>query len=220
MYDVEIAQALLEIGAVGFTPSAPITFKSGIISPVYVDNRQLIFWPTQWRQVIEGFQAIIASRDIHFDVVAGIATGGIPHSSVLAYNLRVPTIYIRKESKGHGKQNLIEGGSVAGKTVLLVEDMITTGGSSLAGVTALREAGALVKDCLTITNYGFAMSIQAFQVADVRLHSLTDFYTIVQQAVKSEKLDRADIEIIEDWLREPHQWAERHGFDEEDPTEI
>ena len=220
MSDIEIAQALLEIGAVGFSPEAPVTFKSGIVSPVYVDNRQLIYWPRQWQQVIEGFQNLIIDHEISFDLIAGIATGGIPHSSALAYTLGLPSIYIRKELKDHGSQRQIEGGPVEGQRVLLVEDMITSGGSSLAGVTTLREAGAEVIDCLTITTYGFAMSVQAFQVAGVRLHALTDFHTIVLEGVKSERLKHDDIEIIEDWLREPHQWAERHGFGDDDHPEI
>lgn len=212
MHDRDIAQLLLEIDAVGFTPRQPITFKSGIVSPVYVDNRRIIFWPQHWQQVIAGLQELIERQDLEFDVIAGIATGGVPHSSALAFTLGVPSVYVRKESKEHGTQNRIEGGDIGGKRVLLVEDMVTTGGSSLNGVTLLREYGAEVADCLTITTYGFPMAYHAFQVAGVRLHPLTDFYTIVQEGVNLGKLEASDIDIIEDWLHEPHQWAERQGL--------
>lgn len=209
MLDVQVARALLAIEAVGFSPYNPITFKSGILSPVYVDNRRLIYWPQQWRVIVEGFRELINRNRIEFDVIAGIATGGIPHSSALAYKLQKPAVYVRQQSKEHGQQNRIEGGAVDGRRVLLVEDMITTGGSSLSGVAALRDAGAIVDDCLTITTYGFAMSRQAFQVAQVRLHALTNFGTIVTEAMRAGHFGETERAIIEDWLNDPHGWAER-----------
>ncbi|MBZ0303009.1 MAG: orotate phosphoribosyltransferase [Anaerolineae bacterium] len=209
MLEAQVAQALLEIGAVGFSPYDPITFKSGILSPIYVDNRRLIYWPQQWRVVIEGFRELINRHRIEFDIVAGIATGGVPHSSALAYLLQQPSVYVRPQAKEHGKQNRIEGGDVTDQRILLVEDMITTGGSSLSGVTALREAGAVVSTCLTITTFGFAMSQQAFQVAGVNLYMLTDIRTIVQEARRAGYFGDAEQRIIEDWLQDPHGWAER-----------
>ena len=98
-----IAKALLEIGAIGFSPAAPITFKSGIRSPVYVDNRSLIYHPCAWRRVIGGFRELIEGRALEFDLIAGVAVGGIPHSSALAYLMDSPSVFIRKESKGHGR---------------------------------------------------------------------------------------------------------------------
>ncbi|MAS35808.1 MAG: orotate phosphoribosyltransferase [Anaerolineaceae bacterium] len=209
MLDAQIARALLQIEAVGFSPYNPITFKSGILSPVYVDNRRLIYWPEQWRLVVEGFRQLVEREQLAFDVIAGIATGGVPHSSALAYAMQRPSIYIRSESKGHGKQNRIEGGAVEGKRILLVEDMITTGGSSLSGVAALRDAGAIVEHCLTITTYGFPMSRQAFEAANVRLHALAEFKIIVKEAQNAGQFGEAERALIEDWLDDPHQWAER-----------
>jgi orotate phosphoribosyltransferase len=214
MLDIQVANALIEIQAVGFSPQQPVTFKSGIISPAYVDNRRLIYWPDQWKLVIEGFQTYLVDQNLQFDVIAGIATGGVPHSSVLAYNLKKPSVYVRQQSKDHGTQNLIEGGNVRDRRVLLVEDMITTGGSSLNGVRVLREAGATVTDCLAVTSYGFAMSQQAFQVAQVQLHTLTTFPVIVQESYKRGTLNPAELSIVEDWLVEPHHWAERQNFED------
>ena len=201
-----IAKALLEIGAVGFTPDEPVTFKSGIRSPVYVDNRCLIFHPAPWRLVIEGFSALIDSEQLQHDVIAGVAVGGVPHSSALAYKRRVPSVFIRKESKGHGKAQRIEGGELMNRQALLVEDLVTTGGSSLSAVDALREAGAEARDTLAIISYGFDEAAQAFESAGVRLHTLTDFATVLEQARLAGKLDMQQIAIIKRWLDDPHNW--------------
>lgn len=213
MLEVDVARALLKIEAVGFTPYQPIQFKSGILSPVYVDNRRLIYWPQQWRLVIEGFRELVNRKRLELDVIAGIATGGVPHSSALAFIMQRPSVYVRSEAKGHGTQNRIEGGAVDGRRVLLVEDMITTGGSSLSGVAALRAAGALVEDCLTITTYEFSEARDNFAAAQIRLHPLTDFRTIVQEAERAGLFGAVERAIIEDWLDDPHGWAERQNND-------
>lgn len=201
-----IARALLEIRAVVFSPRAPVTFKSGILSPVYVDNRRLPFWPQQWQLVIEGFCQMIAAQGLTFDVIAGIAAAGIPHSAVLAYRLMTPSVFVRKEAKDHGLRSQIEGGDVSGRRVLLVEDLVTTGGSSLAGIEALRAAGAMVTDCLCITTYGFPEAWAAFRAADVRLHPLTPFTTIAVEAAALGYFGPQELALVEAWLRDPHGW--------------
>ena len=204
-----IAKALLDIGAVGFAPRAPITFKSGIVSPVYVDNRILIYHPDPWHKVVKGFATAIADLALEFDLIAGVAVGGVPHSSALAYVLNTPSVFIRKESKGHGKGQRIEGGEVAGKTVLLVEDLVTTGGSSLSAVAALRAAGATVDDMVAIVSYGFAEARAAFQDAGVNLHTLTDFEALLAQALQREIFSERDEALIRDWFADPHHWDAR-----------
>ena len=134
----EIAEALVEIGGVGFAASAPITFKSGIKSPVYCDNRKFPFHPEQWAKVIHGFEALIAENVIDAGVIAGIEAAGIPHSAALGFAMQRPSIFVRKEAKGYGAKKRVEGGDIAGKHVVLVEDLVTTGSSSLSGVEALR----------------------------------------------------------------------------------
>lgn len=204
-----VARALLEIGAVGFTPNKPITFKSGILSPVYVDNRRLPYWPDAWAVVIDGFQALIAEQSLGFDVLAGIETAGIPHSAGLSYAMRRPSVFVRKQPKEHGTRSRVEGGPVAGKRVLLVEDLVTTGGSSLSGVEALRAEGATVTDCLSIVSYGFQEAKQAFAAAGVRLHTLTSFPVIVQQALATGRFDESVTNVVNDWLADPVGWATR-----------
>lgn len=207
MLEQDVARALLAISAVGFTPAKPITFRSGLLSPVYVDNRRLIYWPQQWRVVIEGFRQVIEQTPIAFDVIAGIETAGIPHSAALAYALEMPSVFVRKQTKEHGTRSRIEGGDVTGRRVLLVEDLVTTGGSSLAGVEALREAGATVEHCLCITTYGFPEAGRAFDRAGVRLHPLAPFSAIVLEASRRGLFGAEELTILEAWMRDPHGWA-------------
>ncbi len=205
----KVARALLEIRAVGFTPSKPITFKSGILSPVYVDNRTIPFHPHQWTIIIEGFQSLITTEKIVSDIIAGVAVGGVPHSAALSYLIKQPSVFIRKEAKEHGKGRRIEGGEVAGKHVLLIEDLVTTGGSSLSGVEALREEGAHVTDMLAIVSYGFEEATQAFANANVRLHTLTDFATILTEASSMQLFTDTEEALIQDWLSDPYTWKDR-----------
>lgn len=205
-----IAKALLSINAVGFSPQAPITFKSGIISPVYVDNRQLIFHPAPWHTIIEGFQALIKLQTLEYDVIAGVAVGGVPHSSALAYLLNEPSVFIRKEAKEHGKGKRVEGGEVQDKRVLLVEDLITTGGSSLSGVEALRESGAIVTDMLAIVSYGFREAKDAFEQANVNLQTLTNFDVILEVALAESRFSLKEAGIIREWFDNPHDWGTKY----------
>jgi orotate phosphoribosyltransferase len=208
----EVAEALVAIGGVGFKPSEPITFKSGIRSPVYCDNRRFPFHPEQWGKVIRGFEELIAEDGIGFDVVGGIEAAGIPHSAALGFAMQRPSVFIRKEAKGHGAKKRVEGGDVAGKRVMLVEDLVTTGMSSLAAVEALRDEGALVTDCLAIISYGFVEGREAFAKAGVQLHALTSFEEVLEVELKSGALSEADVAIVRDWLRDPQGWAKRRGL--------
>jgi len=208
---IEVAQALLAIGAVGFAPDQPITFKSGILSPVYVDNRRLPFWPAQWRVVINGFRKRLNDAQIVCDVIAGIEAAGIPHSAALGYVLETPSVFVRKQAKEHGTRSRVEGGDVSGRRVVLVEDLVTTGGSSLSGVEALRAAGAVVEDCLAIISYGFAEAVEAFEAAGVTLHMLTSFDVVLDQALEAGHFGAREHEIITDWLRDPRGWADRQA---------
>ena len=201
------AKALLDIGAIGFSPDAPITFKSGIQSPVYVDNRQLIYHPAAWHSMIEGFESLIDTRRLEYDLIAGVAVGGVPHSSALAFTLNVPSVFIRKESKGHGTSQRIEGGDVNKRQILLVEDLVTTGGSSLSAVDALRDAGAQVTDALAIVSYGFAEAASAFARADLTLHTLTDIETLLELAHERGTLDLDQVAVVERWLADPYAWS-------------
>ncbi len=213
-YQQQVAQAILQIGAVGFKPRQPLTFKSGIISPVYVDNRRFPFHPEAWQVVIDGFQALIDDQQLDFDVIAGIETAGIPHSAALGFAMQRPSVFVRKKIKDHGTKSRVEGGTVTGKKVVLLEDLVTTGGSSLAGVEALRADGAVVEDCLIIVDYGFKEAQQAFAKAQVALHALTSFPVILAEAEARNLLNNEDKKLVENWLSDPWGWGKRHGFEE------
>ncbi|MEL6148989.1 MAG: orotate phosphoribosyltransferase [Chloroflexota bacterium] len=203
---VRVAQALLEIGAVGFTPDEPVTFKSGMLSPVYVDNRKLPFHPKTWKIIIDGFRVILRELEISFDAIAGIEAAGIPHSAALGYALEIPSLFVRKAQKEHGKNKRVEGGDITGKQVLLIEDLVTTGGSSLDGVAALREDGATVTDCMAIVSYGFPLAADAFANANVSLHVLAPFDVIAEQAHALGYFDAATLDTINAWRQAPYDW--------------
>jgi orotate phosphoribosyltransferase len=205
-----IAKALLSINAVGFSLDSPVTFKSGIVSPVYVDNRQLMYHPSAWHTVIEGFKEIIHQQSLEFDVIAGVAVGGVPHSSALAYIMQKPCVFIRKEAKGHGKGKRIEGGDVTNKRVLLIEDLVTTGGSSLSGVEALRESDATLTDVMAIVSYGFTEAKDAFKEANLKLHTLTNFDTILDIALAENRFSQNEANTIRKWFDDPHGWGENY----------
>lgn len=207
----EIAEALIAIEGVGFRPTAPITFKSGIKSPVYCDNRKFPFWPEQWAKVIRGFEELIAEREIEVDVVGGVEAAGIPHSAALGFATRTSSVFIRKELKEHGTKKRVEGGDVTGKRVVLVEDLVTTGGSSIAAIEALREEGAVVSDCLAIISYDFPEAVELFARSGVRLHATTTFPMVLECALERGMIDEGGAAIVRDWLREPRSWAKRHG---------
>jgi orotate phosphoribosyltransferase len=203
---VVVARALLTVGAVGFSPEQPIRFKSGILAPMYVDNRRLPFHPPEWRQVIEAFADSVRAA-LPCEVIAGVAVGGVPHSAALAYTLGLPSVFIRKEAKEHGQQNRVEGGEVRGRRVVLVEDMVTTGGSSLSAVEALRAEGAQVTDALAIISYDFREAADAFAAAGVALHTLTRVPVVLGEARARGMLDEATWARVERWYADPYGWS-------------
>jgi len=209
----EIAQALIKIEAVGFNVENPITFKSGIKSPVYVDNRKLPFHPNEWKIVLNGFKEIIEKNKIDFDIIAGVESGGIPHSAALGFLLQKPSIFVRKKAKEHGTKSMVEGGSVKGRKVLLVEDLVSTGVSSLAGIESIRAEGGIVNDCLVIASYDFNEAKEAFDKAKVKLHPSTSFPVIFGEAISSGKISEMDGVKVKKWYGNPHGWAKKYGFE-------
>lgn len=200
-----VAKALVEIGAVGFRPKDPITFVSGIISPIYIDNRTLPYHPREWRVVLEGF--VETAKAIgEMDVVAGIESAGIPHSATLGYLLNKPSVFVRKNPKDHGTKKMVEGGDVSGKKALLVEDLVTLGGSSLKGVNELRSAGAVVENVLVIVSFGLAEIEQSFEKNNVVLHKLTTVPTILDMAIEMGRLSEEDRKVVDEWYKAPWEW--------------
>lgn len=211
-FEKEVAQSLLKIDAIGFKTKQPVTFKSGIKSPVYTDCRRFPFYPKEWKQVIAGFKQLLEKDGISFDIIAGAELAGIPHSAALGFFLEKPSVMVRKKPKEHGLGKLVEGGEVTNKKALMLEDLVSTGGTCLTMIEALRREGAMVQNCAIIITYGFKESVEAFKNAGVRLHALTNFPIVLEQAISMGKLNEEEKELVEDWLLEPHSWATRHNF--------
>ncbi|MDQ5954535.1 MAG: orotate phosphoribosyltransferase [Patescibacteria group bacterium] len=198
----KVARALLKIGAVGFVPDNPITFKSGIVSPVYIDNRKLPFYPEEWKIVIDAFSKVIKKENIKLDVIAGVEAAGIPHSAGLGFFMKMPSVFVRKVAKDHGTKKMVEGGTVLNRHVLLIEDLVTTGMSSLSAVVNLREAGAKVSNCLVVVTYNFPSAREAFKKSKVKLHTITSFPVILEEAKKLGMINGETLEKVEKWFKE------------------
>ncbi len=207
MDETKIAKILLKIKAVNLRVNPPYKWVSGILAPIYTDNRLLISYPKEREIVVDNFLKIIKKNKIKADVIAGIATSGIPWAAWIAEKLNLPLVYIRSKKKGHGKENLIEGKLEKGKNVLIIEDLISTGGSSINGVEAVRKAGCRVKACLAIFTYEMEQARQNFQKAGVELITLTNFTTLVDVAIKERYLNQEDKEKVLQWSNNPEQWA-------------
>jgi orotate phosphoribosyltransferase len=197
----KVARALLHIGAVGFVPDNPITFKSGIVSPVYIDNRKLPSHPKEWKVVIESFAKLIKKEKLKMDMVAGVEAAGIPHSAALGFYTKIPSVFVRKEAKDHGTKKMVEGGSVLNKQVLLIEDLVTTGSSSLSAVKNIRGSGGKVSNCLVIVSYNFPSAQEAFRNEKVKLHTLTSFPVILEEAKKLGMVHDKALKKVEDWFK-------------------
>ena len=202
-----LARDLLQIGAVRLSPETPFTWASGLRSPVYCDNRLTIGHPDVRRRITSGFAEIIHATGIRPEFIAGTATAGIPHAAWLADRLELPMVYVRGKAKGHGTSSRIEGPVVPGGRVVLVEDLVSTGGSSVSALEALREAGFVVEDVLAIYTYGFPRAEEAFAAAEARLHVLTSLESLIDEARAQQFLDQDAIASLEAWRRDPEGWS-------------
>lgn len=206
--EAKVAKALLKLGAVQLRPERPFVWTSGIHSPIYCDNRILLSHPKSRDKVMEAFIELIKKEGLKFDALAGIATAGIPHAAILADRLQKPMLYVRASPKTHGKGNRIEGEFHRGDRVLVVEDLVSTGQSSLEAVKALRQAGLKADDCVAIFTYGFPFSKNAFRRDRCRLHTLTNLKALVDVAVEGERIDTSERALIEKFAKSPQKWAE------------
>ena len=199
----EITEALLEIGAVRVDLDSPIRFRSGILSPIYCDNRLLLGHPVHRRRVAAAMAEAIRGLGDGVEGVAGTATAGIPHAAWVADRLELPMVYVRAEAKEHGAGRKIEGGSVEGRRFVVVEDLITTGGSSLRTISALREAGGEVSHCAAIFSYGFQEADRVFKEESCRLAYVVGFDALIAAARDLTDADRSELTR---WHSDPRAW--------------
>lgn len=201
------AESLLEIKAVKLNKTEPFTWASGWKSPIYCDNRKTLSYPSIRTFIRQNFSQIIKEEFGDVDVIAGVATGAIAIGVLVAQELGKPFVYIRSGNKEHGMKNKIEGVITEGQTVVVIEDLISTGGSSLAAVEALKEVGALVKGMVAIFTYGFEKAEKSFKEAGVRLYTLSDYDVLTKQAVESGYIKEADMESLKEWRMNPAEWG-------------
>lgn len=202
----KLAELLLEIGAVSLSPDQPYTWSSGIQSPIYCDNRLLMAFPDERKQVIQAFCTAIEELELTVDVIAGTSTAGIPHAAWISEALNLPMAYIRGSAKGHGKQNRIEGRISKGDRVLIIEDLISTGGSSIEAAESVREAGGIVTDILAIFSYNLHRSDELAKEKTIRIHTLTDFDALIESASAQGNLTGDQLKSLREWKLDPAGW--------------
>jgi orotate phosphoribosyltransferase len=205
----DIAEKLLEINAVALKPQTPFTWTSGLRSPIYCDNRLTLSFPSVRKDIALGLKKLILENFPDAEVIAGTATAGIPHAAWVSDLLDLPMCYVRSKPKGHGKGNQIEGKVVEGQKVVVVEDLISTGGSVITAVQALREAGCEVLGVVSIFTYGLEKGKEAFLLAGIKSESLTDFPILIEVAVEKGYVNGTDQASLLDWRKDPSSWSKR-----------
>ncbi|QDP40118.1 orotate phosphoribosyltransferase [Radiobacillus deserti] len=199
---VEIAKGLFDIGAIQIRPNDPFTWTSGIQSPIYCDNRMTMSYPDIRNRIADAFVEMIEKLDEKPDVIAGCATAGIPHAAWVAQKLNLPMVYVRSSAKKHGKGNRIEGVIKEGQKVIVIEDLISTGGSSIDAAIGLQKEGAVVIGVLAIFTYGLEKANNAFEESNLKMQTITNYDQLMTELVKSSSLTEADHEKMITWRNE------------------
>lgn len=204
---LQVADYLLQIKAIELKPQAPFTWASGLKSPIYCDNRKTLSFPVCRTHIRQQFVNVIQEKFGTPDIIAGVATGGIAIGALVAQEMGIPYAYVRSEVKKHGLGNQVEGVVEPNQKVVVIEDLISTGKSSLSAVSALREAGLDIMGMVAIFTYDFQIAKQAFQDADVKLHTLTDYHALLQQALKKEYISEEQLSTLKVWREDPAAWS-------------
>ena len=202
------ASRLLKINAIKLQPNNPFTWASGWKSPFYCDNRKTLSYPELRNYVKIELVHTILDHFPEVEAIAGVATGAIPQGALVADALNLPFVYVRNKPKDHGLENLIEGELKAGMKVVVVEDLISTGGSSLKAVEAIRNNACEVIGMVASYTYGFPVAKKAFKDAQIKLVTLTDYEHVEDEALKTGYIDNSDVEILHEWRKDPAHWDE------------
>lgn len=202
----EVADKLLEIQAIRLQPSKPFTWASGWKSPIYCDNRLALSFPKVRTMIKEQLVRSIQHYFPNVEAIAGVATAGIPQGALLANDLDLPFIYVRSKAKGHGMENMIEGKVVPGQKVVVVEDLVSTGGSSLKATQDLKDAGFEVLGMVAIFSYGFDIAAKNFEDAGIRLICLSDYESMLPRAVHRKYIEDDTLKSLSEWRNNPATW--------------
>ena len=208
----EVSKILLEINAVVLKPNDPFTYTSGIKSPIYCDNRLILSYPEKRKMIIDAYLDLIEKNGFEFDVIAGVATGAIASAALIAQKLDKPMVYIRAKAKEHGKQNQVEGRLEPGQKVLVIEDLVSTGKSSVAAVEAVKAMGNEVVACVAVFTYDLEKAKQKCEEADCKLFTLTNFDTMLNTASETDYIDEEAKQKALEWNQDPEGWGQTHGF--------
>ena len=203
----DIASQLLKIKAVTLSPKEPFTWASGIKSPIYTDNRLTIAYPKFRQTIADDLAVLIKEKYPDVEVIGGVATAGIPHATGVANALGLPLNYVRPKKKDHGKKGQIEGRCEADDKVVLIDDLISTGGSILKAVDAVKETGAQVIGTVAIFSYDLPESKTNFAQKDLQLFTLTDFPTLIEVAQELDYVEKNDTELLHEWYKNPEGWC-------------
>jgi orotate phosphoribosyltransferase len=206
------AKILLKIKAVTLNPGKPFKFASGILSPVYIDCRLLMSYPKE-RRIIRDLYISNIKKVGNFDLIAGTATAGIPHAAFISEKMNIPMIYIRGKSKDHGKGNQIEGLISKNQKVAIIEDLISTAGSSVDSAKAIKAANAVATHVFAIITYGMKMSIKNLKANNLELVPLTTFDETIMVAEKMNLITSKEKSVIHSWIENPQEWAKKYGFE-------
>lgn len=202
----ELAADLLDIDAVILRPNNPFTWSSGWNSPIYCDNRLTLRHPEIRKKIAQQFTTFISEKFSDVDVITGTATAGIPHAAWVSEALDKPMAYVRAKAKAHGMGNQIEGGVDKGQSTIVLEDLISTGGSAISVLEALQFVGANVEAVLSIFTYGFAKADERFQKVNVPVYSLTDYKTLINVAIEKGIVTGDDLDLLSSWRDNPDTW--------------
>lgn len=200
------AEKLLKVKAIKLQPANPFTWASGWKSPIYCDNRKTLSYPSLRNFVKIEISRLILEKFGQVDAIAGVATGAIPQGALVADELNLPFVYVRSKPKDHGLENLIEGELRPGMKVVVIEDLVSTGGSSLKAVEALRQNGCEVIGMVASFTYGFQVAVEAFKAANVKLLTLTNYEAVLKVALDTDYIAEEDIEVLQSWRKDPANW--------------
>ncbi len=210
-YSQRVAKALLDIHAVTLNPDQPFTWASGLKSPIYTDNRLTISYP-EVRQAI--FNGMVEQIKLHFseaDVIAGTATAGIPHAAWVAQNMELPMIYVRTKPKDHGQGKQIEGVLKEGQKVVVIDDLISTGGSVLNAVRAVNNAGGKVIGVVSVFTYDLPTAEQNFMANGLKYYSVTDYMTLIKVAKENNQISADHLKSLQEWRKDPLSWSKKQA---------
>ena len=203
----KVASYLLQIKAIKLSPSSPFTWASGLKSPIYCDNRATLSYPEVRAYIRDSFVTLIRQKYPEVEVIAGVATGAIAHGVLVAEAMGLPFVYVRSDAKKHGMCNQVEGNLQAGQKVVVIEDLVSTGGSSLAAVEALRAAGADVMGLYAIFTYGFKRAFDAFADANCNLDTLSNYDALLEHALEIGYIADEQLAALKKWRHAPEEWG-------------